>query len=195
MIRYLLVLCLLLSGCTTALWAPNYKAVEIEGFYVNPEAGDLIVTSTNIAYIFPVEEGFIQAVNLSREVAFTPYFKDFAVDEKGEVNGIITLVFLDESRSSEVVQRLKAIGFEQSPHNTKGWQLSSKLRGNMYQLEGEIALEKLEKTYVVSVAQPRTMSETIGKVIATPVTVAYDAVVVVPTTLIVFAFAGLMNHL
>ncbi|MCO1336368.1 hypothetical protein MO867_18710 [Microbulbifer sp. OS29] len=189
MIRALVFLSLFVSGCTTAMWETEYEKVEIEGFYVNPKTNDLIVASGDTAYIFPVEKSFANALNLTRKTAFHAFFQDFSVNKMGQVTGVVTLNFIQPNPytqpapSQSMLAELDALGFrdDDMPNSLR---LSSSLNGKMYTIEGELPLEKLENKYVVWVAQPRTLIEKAGKLVATPVTVAYDTVVAIPSNLL-----------
>ncbi|MCC5855863.1 MAG: hypothetical protein JJU10_09325 [Idiomarina sp.] len=183
---------LLLVSCTTALWSPNYYSEKIDGFYLTPETLDLIVTSQNTAYIFPVTDQFANALLLSREINFHPSFPDFALDNENQISGTVRLVYRDEQSSPELLDQLHALGFRQAGLNS--YVLNTHISGKKYQIQGEIPLEKLEQPVIVSIAQPLTRSDTVRKLVATPVTITYDAVVVVPLTVVVFTFVGLLSR-
>ena len=170
---------ILLSGCTTALWAPNYEEEIVNGFYVNTETGELFVTTRNTAYVFPIDRKFGEALRLTRNAAFYPTFESFTINGKNQVSGTVTLVFIEPDPSQELTSQVNALGFERDELINK-LQLSNKIKGRRYTIEGELPLEKLDKEYHIMVAQPPAFTETAGKIVATPVTITIDAVVTVP---------------
>ncbi len=172
----------LLNGCTTTLWSNQYKHFSIEGFYINTENNDLLVSDGEKAFIFPVSESFAKALLISREIEFTPKFNNFYLD-KENIKGEVELTVKSESLSDEEKQYLSEIGF-----NEKGL-LVTPIKGKVYKIEGELPLQKLENTYTVSVELSPSFVDTAGKIVATPATIAYDAMVVVPS---VFIIATLM---
>ncbi|BBI49305.1 hypothetical protein HORIV_17260 [Vreelandella olivaria] len=55
MYRVVIVLCIFLAGCTTKLWEPKPERVmAVNGFYVNKETNDLVVTTRREAFYFPL---------------------------------------------------------------------------------------------------------------------------------------------
>ncbi|KZN48842.1 hypothetical protein [Pseudoalteromonas luteoviolacea] len=188
MYKYILLALVFLSGCTASLWATNYKKESLNGFYVKSDTKELFVTTTKTAYLLGIDAQFGEALELSREVEFIPTFEDFRLDEKNNVVGSVTLTMKEKSPPQELVVKLISLGFEQQLSSNQ-LKLKRELTGKRYIIEGELPLEKLEKEYIIMVAQPRTFSETAGKVIATPATITIDAVVTVPA---VFFAAAVM---
>ncbi|WP_444925061.1 hypothetical protein ACJJH9_09470 [Microbulbifer sp. DLAB2-AF] len=183
MYRVIFTVVFLLSGCTNVLWAPKHEEELVNGFYVNTETDELFVTTKEDAYVFPIDRSFGESLLLTREVAFYPTFKNFSIDEENRVKGVVTLVFVENEPSHTLVAKVKSLGFEEDELINR-LRLSKEIKGRRYTIEGELPLEKLEKNYHIMVAQPAKFSETAGKIIATPVTIAYDAVVVVPAVFI-----------
>lgn len=179
MYRAILIILLFLTGCTTSLWAPNYEEEWVNGFYVNQETNELFVTTRDTAYVFPIESKFGEAVLLTRSADFRPMFEDFNVNDKNQVIGIVSLVLIEPNASESLMTKVKALGFKNDELINKP-QLSKEIRGKRYTIEGELPLEKLEKEYRIMVEQPRTLTETTGKIVATPATITIDAIVSVP---------------
>ena len=186
MYRSVIVAVLLLTGCTTTLWSPNYQEVWINGFYVNVETNELFVTTRDDAFLFPIDEKFSKALMLTREAAFYPRFQDFKITKDNEVTGRVSLVFIEPDASDSFIKELRFLGFISDPSISDMYlSMSERIKGERYTVEGEVPLEKLEDEYRVTVERPDTFSETAGKIIATPATITIDAVVTVPLTFIV----------
>ncbi|MDC8831370.1 hypothetical protein [Alteromonas gilva] len=170
---------LLLSGCTTALWAPNYEQEWVDGFYVKSDSSQLFVTSSNSAYLFNINKNFAEALLLSRKEEFYPYFDQFQLNKDNTIEGDVSLTLADEFPSSELENELIALGFKKDEllHRYK---LTENIRGRRYIVEGILPLEKLEKRRQIAVAQPSTFTETAGKIAATPATIVIDSVITVP---------------
>lgn len=194
MYRILLVLCLFLPGCTAALWESEYaKEVSINGFYVNQETNDLVVTSMDTAYLFPSEVQLGQALMLSRDVEFSPTFKNFSLSKSNIVRGNITLVLVEESPAPALIERLRALGFKEEP-TTQRLQLSRNIQGKRYTIEGNLPLETLDRQYTIKVDQPSGPIETAGKVVATPVAITFDAVAILPSALLLATLMSLAGN-
>lgn len=186
----ILIVCMFLSGCTYLLWSQTpEQVVNVNGFYVNTETKDLVVTTRREAYLFPSQQQLGQALILSREVEFRPQFKDFSLSRSNVVTGNIKLTLREETPSAELIDKLIAVGFTKNPV-TDHYQLVGEVRGMRYLIEGELPLEKLEKEYTVSMNIPRGPIDTAGRVVATPVAIVFDAVAAIPFTLMAY----LMSH-
>ncbi len=188
MSRSICIMVFLLAGCTTALWAPDYKEVRVNGFYLNQENSDLVITSVDSAYIFPSESRLGEALLLSRKASFYPVFDEFSISKENVVSGSVSLVFIGVNPDAEIAEKLDELGFKEDPIINR-LQLTEKIEGKRYLIEGALPLEKLEKEYTLMVAQPAEAIETAGKIVATPATIAYDSVVTVPA---VFLMATVM---
>lgn len=176
---FVLIAAVFLSACTTALWMPDYKQERVNGFYVNQETGQLFVTTADTAYIFSIDDDFGETLLLSREVEFYPEFDDFGVDKEHRVTGAVSLRLAELRPSEKLISQLRELGFKEEDV-TQSLTLTRELNGRQYVIECELPLEKLEKELVVFVAQPRTFSQTAGKIVATPATIAWDAIVTIP---------------
>ncbi|KZN39747.1 hypothetical protein [Pseudoalteromonas luteoviolacea] len=188
MYKYLIMLVLLISGCTASLWEPEYQRESLNGFYVKSDTRELFVTTTETAYLLAIDEAFGEALKLSRQVEFIPHFDDFKLDSKNRVKGSVTLTVAEKELSPKLVSHLESLGFTKNNPEEK-LQLKRQVTGKRYLIEGELPLEKLQNEYPILIAQPRTFTQTAGRIIATPATITIDAVVTVPA---VFLAATIM---
>ncbi|MCW8092121.1 hypothetical protein [Alteromonas sp. ASW11-130] len=175
----LLSILLFISGCTTSLWLPKYKQELVDGFYVKSDTGELFVTGSSTAYLFDISKDFGEALALSRKVEFYPTFTDFELRKDNTIKGTVSLTLLSDEPSSELEEQLVSLGFRKDKL-LKCFRLTEQVNGQRYVVEGELPLEKFEESLRIAVAQPSTFSETAGKIIATPATIAIDSVVIVP---------------
>ena len=183
MYRLSILLVLFLTGCTTALWSPNYEQEKLTGFYIDKSRDTLLVISENNGYIFNVSPDTAEALILSRDILFKPTFRDFKLDSKNNVTGKITLTVIDKQLSKEDENQLLSIGFKPNQYNNL-FEYSVSLEGKRYEVEGPLPFHKLEGNFVVMIEVPDTMVDVASKIVATPLTISYDAVVVVPTVFV-----------
>ncbi|MGR5065091.1 hypothetical protein [Photobacterium sp. DNB22_13_2] len=188
--RAIFLIVFFISGCTTALWAPDFKEETVNGFYINQQNGDLVVTTINSAYIFPSESKLGEALLLTREETFYPVFEDFSLSKENVVSGQVSLVFTGVDPSSEFTHKMMNLGFTNDDVINR-LKLTEQIQGKRYTIDGALPLEMLEKNYVIWVAQPAEPLETAGKVVVTPVTIAYDAVVTVPAVFLMVTVMAL----
>ncbi|MBQ4880201.1 hypothetical protein J8M21_23650 [Pseudoalteromonas luteoviolacea] len=174
-----LIAALIISGCTTALWAPEYKQEIIDGFYVKSDTGELFVTASDSAYLFEINKSFGEALTLSRKIEFYPSFNDFELKKDNTIVGNVSLTLISDEPSLELETHLLSLGFKKDKL-LKRLKLTKKVEGKRFTVEGDLPLEKLEKSQRISIAQPSTFSQTAGKIVATPATIVIDSVVVVP---------------
>ncbi|MEJ6473846.1 hypothetical protein [Pseudoalteromonas piscicida] len=179
---------LVISGCTTALWAPEYKQEIIDGFYVKSDTGELFVTASNSAYLFEINKNFGEALTLSRKIEFYPSFNDFELKNDNTIVGNVSLTLLSDEPNLELETHLLSLGFKKDKLLER-LKFTEKVEGKRFTVEGDLPLEKLEKSQSISIAQPSTFSQTTGKIVATPATIVIDSVVVAPA---VFLGAAVM---
>ncbi|TMP76091.1 hypothetical protein CWC05_21710, partial [Pseudoalteromonas ruthenica] len=154
---------LIISGCTTALWAPEYKQEMIDGFYVKSDTGELFVTASDSAYLFEINKNFGEALTLSRKIEFYPSFNDFELKKDNTIVGNVSLTLLSDEPSLEIETHLLSLGFKKDKL-LKRLKLKEKVEGKRFTVEGDLPLEKLEKSQRISIAQPSTFSQTAGKI-------------------------------
>ena len=186
-----IVLALVLTGCTSALWLPEYKTERVNGFYVNVETNYLFVTTEDSAYVFAIESQFGEALLLSREVEFTPSFLDFKLDDKNQVTGTMILRLSEAKPSQSLTDTLTSLGFSR-PFSGTLLSLSQTMSGRRYTIEGELPLEKLQNEYGIRVEQPLTFTETAGKIVATPAAIIVDTALSAPAVVMLTALVPVM---
>lgn len=127
----------------------------------------------NLSYILTSSQGF----------DLKPVFWDFALDSENNVSGRLQLVVWKKPLTDEKSAELRKLGFSKMS-DFSAFSFEQIIEGKKYAVDGEIPLEALEVKYTVPVAQPSTSSQSLGKLLASPATIAYDAVVVVPAVFV-----------
>lgn len=185
MIR-LVLLALLLSACTASVWRPETTSDRVTGLHLNQDTQQLVVTTRNDAFVFPIEENFREAMALTRQHPFHPKFSDFQLDDQNNISGTVSLIYHGRSQNPVLLQRLAALGFRLLEGPQQYRQLDTRISGKRYLVEGELPLERLEREYFVRIAQPIGGSPQAGRIIATPAAITVDAVVTAPAAFLSF---------
>lgn len=181
--RLTVVILLLLTSCTAALWhGPSYKTEYLNGFYVNKDIHVVLASTEKQGYLFPISTEVEKILTLSRYISFQPTFNKFKVNHNHEVTGWLTLKLFEDNLPKKDLDILLKLGFEKKYLHDNNLYFDVRLKGKQYNLEGNLPLVKLENNYKVIVEQPESFSGTAGKIIATPIAIAFDAVVVLPAS-------------
>lgn len=180
-----ILLLILLTSCTATLWHQSEKKTEfLNGFYVNEDIHVLLASTDKNGYIFKISKELEQILILSRSVLLKPYFGAFTIDKNHEVTGNLTLAISKEKSEQKDLDQLQKLGFTQSETDNNILYFSVFLKGKQYTMEGNLPLVKLENNYKIFVNRPHMFSSTASKIIATPATIAFDTVVVLPASFI-----------
>ena len=187
--KHIILLLIFLTGCTATLWhQPENEAEFLNGFYVNKDINVLLASTDKNAYIFPISNELEQILILSRSVPFQPHFGTFTIDQNHEVAGNLTLILTKDKTHKNGIEQLQKLGFIQSELDEKILYFSVFMKGKQYTIEGDLPLVTLEKKYKIIVNRPAVFSSTASKIIATPATIAFDTVVVLPASFILATF-------
>lgn len=179
-----------LNGCATpSLWRTDSEVMYITGFYVNKESNQLFVAADNTGFLFPIDAEFGEALLLTRKVEFLPYFEDFKIDARNRVQGSVRLALKEPNPTDELRAKVQSLGFGATKPNGS-LSLTRVIKGERYIIEGDLPLEKLDKWYSVRVERPDGFVEVTKKVVATPLAVTFDTVVVVPAMLFLAVFGA-----
>lgn len=182
----IVVFILFLSGCTSQLWqSPRYEE-KITGFYATEEQELLLVTGEKYSYVFEATDQLKNAVNISRQIEFNPFYTNFKVDEENNITGKLELMTYNAADK----ERLLELGYPKDEYGNIN--LTFNLTGKRYVVEGEYPFKKLEDDHYVMVEVPESGVVKAGKIIITPGAVAIDAVAIVPIGAF-FGVLGVMN--
>jgi hypothetical protein len=184
-----ILLLIFLTSCTATLWHQPENEVEyLNGFYVNKDIHVLLASTDKNGYIFPISDEFEQILLLSRTVLFQPHFGTFNINKNHEVSGNFTLSLSKEETHQNEIEQLQKLGFIQYELDENILYFSVFLKGKQYTIEGNLPLVNLDKKYKINVNRPAAFSSSTSKIIATPATIAFDAVVVLPASFMLATF-------
>jgi hypothetical protein len=180
------ILSLLLSGCTSQLWqAPNYEE-KITGFFGVKNEDLLIVTGQKFSYVFEANQNLKDTLILSRSIEFNPRYNGFKLDEHNNVVGTLSLISFKATQK----KKLSSLGFIEDKYGNM--EIKLQLKGKRYLVEGSFPFVELEDDHYLLVETPESGIATAGKIVATPATVAIDAMAAIPIGAM-FAILGVMN--
>lgn len=164
-----------LFGCTPSMWqaSPTYQET-VTGIFVAKDDNTLFVSGREYAYRFDIDSEFKELLVTHDESNLFVHKMDFSVDEQNKISGEVDLVILESSVSSSVKQVY-----------------SVELSGERYQIQGNFAYIELDRPLILKIERPNKSFDTVKKIVATPATVAYDAVTV-PIVAVVFAVLPLL---
>lgn len=174
---------LLSSGCTASLWRPEHVSIPVDGFYVNEDNCQILVSAQEKALVFDNECDLGKALALSRDQVFFPEFHNVRITRDNRLRGQISLTLMSPSPSYELLDTLSGIGFVDSEEK-KELVMIEDLEGRLYNLEGSLPMQKLDKTYHIAAAIPRKPSDIARNIIVTPAAITIDAVVTVPAAFV-----------
>lgn len=174
-------------GNTIGLWKDNthHYQENVDSVLISEDGGMLVFLGPDYHYIFeapPALVGVLRTPGLHGRIKGD--LGTFTVDREGKITGRVSLGCEDaDDGDPALVDQLKALGFEQAYGR---WRYSGQLRGTRYAAngfrlpagtkEGGLALSH---SYAVDVIEPESGLRTAGKVLATPVAVGADGVIVV----------------
>ncbi len=181
---YIMILLILaLPSCTTMLWdRPSYYE-EINSFYIEGKSNSFVALGKRFHYIFENEKDLIKILNTSEYIKYRPTFYPFFLDKNNNISGKFSLYVRKKDISKKDIVFLKSMGFDDSDSykNEILWRDFS-IKGTRYKAKKKFkVIQDVGKSFRIKVIEPRTENsiELAAKALATPVTVAADAVLVV----------------
>lgn len=182
----------LLSGCITSVWSPEYTEIPVDGFYVNQESCQILVSTKSRALVFDNECALGSALLASRRHTFIPTYHHMRITRDNRITGEISLTYVGSTATPDQLEALEAAGFTKRD-NQRFLSLTEEIDGRLYNVEGELPLQKLEKTHIITVALPRKPGKAIESIIATPAAITIDAAVTVPAVFLLITGMAATN--
>ena len=134
-------------------------------------------------YIFKNEKDLIKILRTSDKIKYQPTFYPFTLDEDNHIHGRFTLYVSKSDLSEKDVVLLTSMGFDDSDsYNNETLMRDFSVNGIRYNTKkGFDVRRSIGNKIRIKVLEPRNASalELAAKALATPVTVAADAVLVV----------------
>jgi hypothetical protein len=178
----------LLTACTSNLWEKKSSYEEtVLGFYLIENKREVLVVGEKYSYVFEVNSDMYQAFKLSSRIDFGLQFNYFKMSENNKTSGSVDLYVNKDKLSGSDIKILKGLNFTSTKTDSNTLELDGLIYGTRYTGEGNLPITTFEKGYKVSIAIPDSVLLHTGKVVATPVTLAFDVLVLTP-----IAFTGLM---
>lgn len=190
--RFIYIAVIFLTGCTMGIWSKSYQYEHIDGFYVNKERGELLVSSSKNGYIFPIDRELADTLILSRRIVFEPSLEDFSIDRENNVTGGLSLAISEKGLKKNVRSELGNLGFKPDKSGSR-LTIERILQGKRYELEGQLPLRKLEQPISVRYTAPDSYAVVAGKIVATPAAITIDAAVTVPIVLYMWTLTNLLG--
>lgn len=184
-----------LSACTTTnfMWEKSVSKETITSFLITKDNENLIVIGEKHHYIFSVSDNLKKIFSSDKRKHLIPYFYYFKVDEKNNITGEYTLLSTTDKLQDNLW--LKKAGFKKYTNNKNDnrYKYSGIIKGTRYLAKGNIPKRyKFNKPYTIEIEEPSTAIGNIGKILATPLTIAADGTIIVYALSVVLV-GGLIN--
>ena len=178
-------ICTILSSCTTKVWRDKSYTETFQNFLVSNDGSQLVIVGNKFHYIFPVEEELKSILFSDQREGIHPKFSSYKLYNNNGIKGKYKFLYSMKNKPAEDIVWLKKNGFKylNNPnHKYDVYIYEGLLDGTRYAAKESIGDEhKLSNLYSVSVVESASSSKNIGKILATPVTVAADGALTIGT--------------
>lgn len=169
-------LLLIACGTTGNLWKnPTYKE-KVGSFLITEDGEKLAIIGSEYHYIFKLDNKLKNILLSKKRELVRPQFYSFKVDGENNVSGKFKIYYSSKNENDGVW--FKENGFKEiNRRNGKviRYIYSSSVSGKRYSTNDEINQSfDFNKPYIVQIEEPASVISNIGKILATPVTVAID---------------------
>lgn len=174
----LLVSSLLLIACGTTgnLWKnPTYKE-KMGSFLITEDGEKFAIIGSKYHYIFHLDNKLKNILMSKNRSLLRPSFYSFKVDDENNISGKFKIYYSSKNENDGVW--FKENGFKESTYRKSKvirYIYSGSVSGKRYSTNEEINQSfDFNKSYIVQIEEPASVISHIGKILATPVTVAVD---------------------
>ena len=178
------ILCLmLLSSCAThSLWnSSNRYSERVKGFLITESGDKMVVIGDKYHYVFPVNTELKNIMKSKNRKLIKPRFTNFKVDKNNKITGKFHLHFYATFEDDS--EWLEELGFSIRRVTNQGntsYVYRGTLNGKRYNANKKInTRESFRRSYRLSIAEPEGGADTIKKILATPVTLTVDGLLLV----------------
>lgn len=178
---------LLLSSCTTRLmWMDKIYNESVSHFFISNDGSKLVVTGEEYHYIFDTDKTLSSLLLSDNRRNITPAFYYFKVNSDNVITGDYVLSYTLSNSSTDNINWLKEHDFTYSSKDENDrsvYTLNGSLKGTRYTAI-DISHSKYDfaKPYALKISEEASSLENTGKVMATPITIAADGVLVIGLT-------------
>jgi hypothetical protein len=170
------------TGCITPKFNKSHFASgvykdTIYSFLITEDGSKFVVLGEKYHYIFDVSPNLKKVLLGSFRSEVRAYFKDFHVAQDNKITGDYSLVLLAEATDEQGKSAIDA-GFTL---NETYLELSGHLEGIRYSAEGFPPISetyKFNRQYEVEIQEELTTANKAGKILATPIVVLADGVLI-----------------
>jgi len=178
------ILCLmLLSSCAThSLWnSSNRYSERVKGFLITKTGDKMVVIGDKYHYVFPVNSELKNILISKKRKLIRPRFTGFKVDENNKITGKFHLHF--HARFEDDSEWLEELGFSIRRVTTNGntsYIYKGVLDGKRYKADKKVRIkESFRRSYRLSITEPEGGADTVKKILATPVTLTVDGLLLI----------------
>lgn len=171
------LVCLCVCGCTFTgkLYSLDSYTETVSSILITTDGGKLAVLTPRFHYIFDAPQSLVSIMRSGLSNSVKAEFSEFVVDNNNRITGTIALTVQLADLSIEQRKQANNAGFTRSV----GWEMLAKieLSGTRYESGGLVTgvkKHKLASTYQITVKD--TTTDTVGKALLTPITLAADGV-------------------
>ncbi|HEY9051537.1 MAG TPA: hypothetical protein VIQ03_08345, partial [Gammaproteobacteria bacterium] len=145
-------------------------------------SNSLVVIGEKYHYIFQVDKNLVRIFKASRSISFAPIFFAFYVDKDNKVSGSFVLKVESATLTNDEMSLLTGLGFRDIKVSKNAeLRYDAAIKGQRYVVSDSFNnIEKFEHTYQIKVFVPYSDDELAAKAVLSPVTVATDAMLVIP---------------
>jgi len=169
---------------------PNYKE-KIGSFLISEDGTKFAIVGEKYHYIINLENNLRNILTSKIRKSLKPSFYSFKVDKENNITGNYTIYYLSKKNINE--KWLKNNGFKnRTKRNNKKYiyTFSGHVNGKRYSANKNINKSfSFNKPYYLKIEEPSSILGNIGKILATPITVAVDGVKTVAGVVFFTAFA------
>lgn len=106
------------------------------------------------------------------------------ITRDNRITGKIALTYIGNTATPDQLESLRTLGFA-TQDNQRYLSLTEEIDGRLYNVEGELPLQKLDKAHTITVALPRKPRKVMESIIATPAAITIDTTVTIPAAFLV----------
>lgn len=190
---YMLLISFLLISCaptTNYIWGKSTYKEKIGSFLVSKDGKNLVIVGEKYHYIFNLDNKLKNILISEKRKLLKPSFSYFTVDNENNIFGKYTLYYSNKDNNHQ--KWFKKNGFKSYTKKNKKqykYSFSGHVKGKRYSTNKKINSSfNFNKTYSLEIEEPTSTLGYLGKLLATPITIAADGVLSVTGVKLFTAF-------
>lgn len=175
----LIMICLLLSSCTTDLLQRKSYKETFQNFLITEDNKQLVILGEKYHYIFPLDNNLKRIITWKHVNLLNLELSYLHVKQDNSIYVSFDLKAKKDGLTAEQIKWLNGKGFIEYLRDRSVVELRSKINGKRYSKEEDVNytnknLEKFSKKYKVTINEDLTKSDKIARAPLTPIAVAAD---------------------